>query len=160
MLVVFNLKKILYCSTTPRCFVVVMLTWDCRPTESSAECMMTSSEIHTWLFYIIIIYSTIYIWWLELENLSHTGGLRSWNFVLGVGCEFRCQVVVLFLWLPLSSCVVRKACTSYTSLHNTYWQHVEIGTVHHLPPGSWAHAHAHARCPLSVPSHRSFRRGS
>ena len=38
----------------------------------------------------------------------------------GIGCEFRRQVVVLFLQLPLSSCVVRKACTSYTSLHNTY----------------------------------------
>ena len=23
--------------------------------------------------------------------------------------------------------------------------HVEIGTVHHRPPGSWAHAHAHVR---------------
>ena len=38
--------------------------------------------------------------------------------------EFRCQVVVLFLQLPLSSCVVRKACTSYTSLHNTYSHNV------------------------------------
>ena len=38
--------------------------------------------------------------------------------------EFRCQVVVLFLQLPLSSCVVRKACTSYSSLHNTYWHNV------------------------------------
>ena len=56
------------------------------------------------------------------------------------------------LRLPLSSCVVREACTRYTSLHNTYWQHVEIGTVYHLPPGSWAHAHA--RCPLSIPLHR------
>ena len=36
------------------------------------------------------------------------------------GCEFRRQVVVLFLQLPLSSCVVRKVCTSYTSLHNIY----------------------------------------
>ena len=36
--------------------------------------------------------------------------------------------------------------------------HREIGTVHHHPPGSWARAHAHARCPLSTPSHRLGRR--
>ena len=41
-----------------------------------------------------------------------------------VGCEFRRQVVALFLSLPFSSCVVRKARTSYTSLHNTYWLHI------------------------------------
>ena len=38
---------------------------------------------------------------------------------LSVGCEFRRQVVVLSLRLPVSSFVVRKAYTSYTSLHNT-----------------------------------------
>ena len=36
--------------------------------------------------------------------------------------------------------------------------HREIGTVHHHPPGSRAHAHAHASCPLSTPSHRLGRR--
>ena len=36
--------------------------------------------------------------------------------------------------------------------------HREIGTVHHHPPGSWAHAHAHASCPLNTPSHRLGRR--
>ena len=30
-----------------------------------------------------------YIWWLELENLDHTGGLRSWNSALG--CRLRVQ---------------------------------------------------------------------
>ena len=35
----------------------------------------------------------------------------------GVGCEFRRQVVVLFLRLPLSSCVVRNACHK---LHQVY----------------------------------------
>ena len=50
--------------------------------------------------------------------------------------------------------LVRKACTSYTCLHNTYIRHIEIGTVQHLPLGSRAHARTHARCPLSVPLHR------
>ena len=38
----------------------------------------------------------------------------------GVGCEFRRQVVVLFLWLPLSSCVVRKACIITVPIYNIH----------------------------------------
>ena len=37
----------------------------------------------------------------------------SYLYVLSV-------TVVLFIRLPLAICVVRKACTSYTSLHNSY----------------------------------------
>ena len=38
---------------------------------------------------------------------------RCYLYVLSV-------TVVLFLCLPLSSCVVRKVCTSYTNLHKSY----------------------------------------
>ena len=38
----------------------------------------------------------------------------------------------LFLWLPLSSSVVRKACTNYTSLHNTYWQCMSLKVAVYL----------------------------
>ena len=34
--------------------------------------------------------------------------------------------MALFLWLPLSSCVFGKACTSYTSLHNPIYDLVKV----------------------------------
>ena len=63
---------------------------------------------------------TAWKWQLEKKNHDLAPELAAYALT-SPPCEFRHQVVVLFLQLPLSSCVVRKACTCYTSLHNTYW---------------------------------------
>ena len=74
---------------------------------------------------------TVHIWWLELENLCHTGSLCSWNSALG------CR-----LWVQTPGCG-----SSYTSLHNTEWQHVEIEwcTIFHLAHGLMHMHMLHAR---------------
>ena len=77
-----------------------------------------------------------------MENLGHTGGLD-------VGCLFRRQVVVLFLQLPLSSCVVRKACTTTAFSPITVHQHTFTHTPstackrHQLHIQTYRHTHIH-----------------
>ena len=63
------------------------------------------------------------------------------NGTITLYCHISYQVVVLLLQLPLSSCVVRKARTSYTSLHNTYRHH--LSRHHYCRCDSHCNGHVH-----------------
>ena len=61
--------------------------------------------------------------------LACIGGSCGWNSALEHRPRARAPGrLVLFLQSPLSSCVVSEACTSYTSLRNTYWWCGYLGT--------------------------------
>ena len=107
----------------------VVGTWPCLQNQC-VVCM-----------YVCTSFSNYTAWKWQLEKKNHDLApelaaytlTRSFSYAshqcghdsLTPNCHiYTRQVVVLFLQLSLSSCVVRKTCTSYTSLHNTYWQYV------------------------------------
>ena len=53
-----------------------------------------------------------YIRRLEVKNRGNNGSSYGWNSALECRPRVRRQVVVLFLWSPLSSCVVSKSLNS------------------------------------------------
>ena len=68
---------------------------------------------------------TINIWWLELENLGHTGGLGSWNSALGRRLRVQAPgrgsfspVATFKLCSYRSLLQVTPACITLTDRHN------------------------------------------
>ena len=54
------------------------------------------------------------------ESHRSTGHLVTWSPLIRLWAGVLVYETLGALRLRLSSCIVRKACTSYTSLHNTY----------------------------------------